>query len=77
MVSTWAGFANVTAPGPLTLLQVVWTGPSSVTVPSSVAAAGRVTVRSGPAPTCGVCCTVMTTSSKALRALSLAVSRSV
>ena len=59
MVSTVAALPNVTVPGPLTFVQVVVTAPggfgrpSSVTVPSSVAVAGKVIVWSGPALTTG------------------------
>ena len=59
VVSTAAALPNVTVPGPLTSVQVVVTvaggfgKPSSVTVPSSVAAAGKVIVWSGPALTTG------------------------
>ena len=48
--------ANVTAPGPLTLLHANVSGPatlSSVNEPRSDAAAGRVTATSGPASTVG------------------------
>ncbi len=59
VVSTAAALPNVTVPGPLTCVQAVVTvaggvgNPSSVTVPSSVATAGRVIVWSGPALTTG------------------------
>src|SRR5256885_4789636 len=58
-VSTAAGFWKLTGPGPLSSVQllVVAAGglgrPSSLTVASSAAAAGSVTVRSGPALTTG------------------------
>src|SRR5436190_18602553 len=58
-VSTAAGFWKLTGPGPLSSVQllVVAAGglgrPSSLTVASSAAAAGSVTVRSGPAFTTG------------------------
>ena len=77
----------MTVPGPLTLDQVVVTVaggfgfPSSVTVPFRLAVAGKVMVWSGPALTTGAVLgavlTVMTMSSLADSALSLAVSRSV
>jgi hypothetical protein len=86
VVSIAFGSAKVTVPGPETFDQVVVTAPgglgrpSSVTVPSSVALAGRVIVWSGPALTFGAWfapLTVMTTSSLVVSAESLAVRRSV
>ncbi len=79
-------FAKVTVPGPLTADQVVVTvaggfgNPSSVTVPLSVALAGKVMVWSNPAFTTGgwftgTGLTVTTTSSVADKALSFAVRR--
>ena len=59
MVDAALAFANVTVPGPLTFVHAAVTcaggfgSPSSVTDPASDAASGRVTVRSGPAPTTG------------------------
>src|SRR5690606_11932373 len=57
VVSTARLLANVTVPGPLSLLQVVVRDsvglPSSATVPLSVASAVIATVRSGPAETIG------------------------
>ena len=58
-MSTADAFANVTVPGPSYFDQVVVTAPggvgnpSSVTVPSSDAVSGSVTVRAGPASTTG------------------------
>src|SRR5256712_4704624 len=56
------GCANVTVPGPLTLLHVAMGSPpgnpSSVTVPASAACAGSVMVWSGPALTIGARLTV-------------------
>ena len=87
MVAAAFGLAKVTVPGPLTIDQVMVTAlggfgsPSSVTVPARVAAAGKVTVRSGPALTTGAWLTggagftVMATSSLADRALSFPVRR--
>src|SRR5512132_4587350 len=85
VVSTALALPKLTVPGPLTLLHVVVTAPgglgrpSSVTVPSRLAALGSVIVSSAPALTtgawfCGF--TVIVTSSLALSALSLAVRRS-
>src|SRR5438128_5753898 len=52
--------ANVTVPGPLTLLHAIARLLSmSVAVPASDAAAGRVTVRSGPALTTGASLTAV------------------
>ena len=53
-----AGFAKVTVPGPVVLDQATVSAggagnPSSLAVPLRVAAAGSVTVRSGPALTTG------------------------
>ena len=59
LVSIAFGLAKVTVPGPETFVQVVVTAPgglgrpSSVTVPSSAAFAGRLIVWSGPAFTFG------------------------
>src|SRR5215204_1619224 len=58
VVTAEAAFANVTVPGPETLVHVVVSvlpkgQPSSVAVPFKVAAAGRRTVWSGPALTTG------------------------
>src|SRR6266550_4115724 len=54
LVTVIVGLANVTVPGPLTLLQVLLSvlpegRPSSLTVPLRLAWAGRVIVWSGPA----------------------------
>ena len=54
VVSTADGLPNETVPGPLTVVQVVVTAPvrgrpSSVTVPSRLAEAGRTSEASGPA----------------------------
>src|SRR2546425_469505 len=54
VVAAELGLANVTVPGPLDLLQVIVRALSTSTaVPASVAAAGSVTFRSGPALTTG------------------------
>ncbi len=84
VVSTNVALPKVTVPGPLIWVHVVVTTPgglgkpSSVTVPSSAALAGRAIVWSAPALTTGAWfagCTVTVTSSNALSALSFAVSR--
>src|SRR5207247_7612806 len=61
VVAAEVGLANVTAPGPLDLLQVIVRALSmSTAVPASVAAAGSVTFRSGPALTTGASFTALT-----------------
>ena len=86
VVSTAVGSPKVTVPGPETFVQVVVSRPlggrpSSVTVPSRLAVAGRVTVASGPALTTGAWLagpwTVTTMSSLLVSAASSAVRRSV
>jgi len=75
--------ANVTAPGPLTVLHVYVNAPggfgrpSSVAEPLKLALFGSVIVRLGPALTTGALLTVITTLSLPVSALSLAVSLSV
>ena len=75
--------ANVTTPGPLTVLHVYVNAPGGFGRPSSVAEPlkltpfGSVIVRSGPALTTGALLTVITTLSLPVSALSLAVSLSV
>ena len=86
LVSTAEAFPKVTVPGPESLLQVVVTvpgglgSPSSVTVPLREAEDGSVTGGTVPASTMGgrlgTGLTVIVTVSLALRAPSLAVSRS-
>ena len=83
VVEAALGFPKVTVPGPLTLIQLEvnvepWGRPSSVAVPLSVAEAGRVIVRSGPAFTCGATFSAITVTvavSLALKAESLALRR--
>jgi hypothetical protein len=85
VVEAELGLAKVTVPGPDTLVHAAVTAPggfgspSSPTAPDSVAAAGRVTVRSGPASAVGAWLaplTVTVTSSDAVRTESSAVMRS-
>src|SRR5262245_21354267 len=87
VVDAAAALPHVTLPGPLTLLHVVVTAlpagrPSSLTVPAMDALAGRVTAVSAPALTLGARfvggtgLTEIATSSDAVSAESLAVSRS-
>ncbi len=86
VVSTADALANWTLPGPETAVHVVVTepgdvgSPSSVTVPSSEAAAPSTMERSGPASTLGgwftgAASTEIVSSSNAWREPSLAVSR--
>jgi hypothetical protein len=85
VVEAAAGFAKVTVPGPETLVHAAVTAPgglgrpSSLAEPASVAAAGIVTSRSGPASAVGAwfpALTTTVTSSEAVSVESSAVSRS-
>src|SRR6188768_1522360 len=81
-VPTETASANVTVPGPLTLLQDVASGfpagsPSSLTVPCSMTALGKVTICAEPALTDGASFTVIMVSALVVATKSLAVRRSI